>query len=369
MAADALGPPTALFDAQGRQIAGDTLDDPQSQPVRVSLSAGGERIGELRSLAPRHFETPQATAFARQQWQMSLVIGLVSLALAAVVSWLLARALLAPLRRMIKAVTELASGDYSVRLDERRSDELGQVMDGLDRLADALEKNRAAHQRWLADISHELRTPVTILAGEIEALKDGVRRFGPEQLESLDQEILRLRRLIEDLYTLSVADVGGLRYRFTTVDLGEHFDVALKSLCARAAEQGIEVRIERQSGLLISADPLRLDQLLTNLIENSLAYTKAPGRIEISLARRGERLSLEICDSAPGVEASDCERLFEPLYRQETSRSRRHAGAGLGLAICRNIVKAHQGEITAAPSPLGGLCVRIELPALNESTT
>jgi two-component system sensor histidine kinase BaeS len=358
-----------LFDADGRQLAGDTLEGTDGEPVRVALHADGSRIGELRSIARRRFETPQATAFARQQWQASLAIALVALVMATLVSWWLARALLAPLRRTIDGVTELANGDYSLRLNERRDDELGTLMDGLNRLAEALEKNQSARRRWLADIAHELRTPVTILAGELEALKDGIREPDPAQLESLDQEVQRLRRLVDDLNTLSLSDLGGLRYTFTELDLAGRLDQALGPVRIRAAERGLdlEVDLEDAAGSLIRADPTRIDQLLTNLFENALAYTEAPGRIAIRLRRDGDALLLSVCDSPPGVAADDCERIFEPLYRQDGSRSRRTAGAGLGLAICRNIVEAHRGEISAAPSPFGGLCIQVTFPALNRT--
>jgi two-component system sensor histidine kinase BaeS len=322
----------------------------------------GEQVGELRSAPRRHFSSPQETAFSRQQWLTSGLIGVASLILTVIVALLLTRILLAPIRRAISGISRLSNGDYSSRLHEHRKDELGQLMNDLDRLAHKLEGNRASRQRWLADISHELRTPVTILTGEIETIKDGIRPLDMQQVLSLDQEVTRLRRLIEDLYELSVSDIGGLRYSFGPVDIRQSVTTAVEPIRMRANEQDIELKVVGEINDMVSADIQRMDQLFVNLLENSLAYTDAPGRIELSLSSTKDKIVIKIQDTPPGVDEEECEKLFEPLYRHEISRSRRTAGAGLGLAICRNIVDAHQGTITASPSELGGLCIQLVFP-------
>lgn len=381
-----MGPPTALYAPDGVRIAGPALGEVRSESanggraldergaaardeiLRIPIRLDGTDIGELRSrIPPRAFDTAQATAFSRQQLLTSLMIGVTGLVLALGLSILLARALLAPLRRAIGGVARLSDGDYGQRLNEARTDELGQLMTRVDQLAQVLESNRSTRRRWLADVSHELRTPVTILTGEIDALKDGLRPFDRKQLQSLDQEVARIRHLIEDLYMLSLSDAGGLRYNFAPLDLGSELNVAVDAIRPRAAEAGIEVRLETKGAVWVKGDGLRLAQLLGNLLENALAYTEAPGRIEIGLSANTGTAALVIEDTAPGVDEGTCERLFEPLYRPDSSRSRRKAGAGLGLAICRNIVDAHRGRITASPSALGGVRIRVELPVLESS--
>ena len=361
-----LGPPTALYSVDGQLIAGVLFPPAVINPIRVSVLVGGEHVGELRSAPRRHFNSPQETAFSRQQWITSGLIGVISLVLAAIVSLLLTRILLAPIRRTISGISRLSNGDYSSRLNEHRKDELGQLMNDLDRLAYKLEENRASRQRWLADISHELRTPVTVLTGEIETIKDGIRPLDMQQVLSLDQEVTRLRRLIEDLYELSVSDIGGLRYSFESIDIRQSVTTAVEAILMRANEQGIEIKVVGEIDKTVSADMRRLDQLFVNLLENSLAYTDSPGRIEITLSSPGDKIVIKIQDTPPGVDEDECEKLFEPLYRHEISRSRRTAGAGLGLAICRKIVDAHQGTITATPSELGGLCIQLVFPISSE---
>lgn len=366
------GPPTALYDTAGNLVAGASIGADDALVILVPIVIAGNTVGELRSEPHRQFSSPLETKFSRQQLTTSLIIGILSLILALGVSLILARGLLAPVRRMINSVARLSSGNYAHRMDESRSDELGQLTKDLDRLGLTLEANQSSRKRLLADVSHELRTPLTVLAGEIEALKDGVREFDETQLESLDQEVQRLRYLVDDLYELSISDMGGLRYNFSSMDLADCVRSAVAGMRMRAAEVGIELALtdtEPSATVIIAADAQRIDQLLQNLLENSLAYTDAPGRVAVTLSRTPAAALITIDDTAPGVSASDCERLFEPLFRKESSRSRRTGGAGLGLAICRNIVVAHAGSITALPSTLGGLSIRIEIPLVGDNLT
>lgn len=363
-----LGPPTALFDLKGQIIAGMMLPHDDINPISVPVLVDGKVLAELRSAPRRHFESPQETAFAKQQWLTSLLIGFASLLLAAVVAWLLTRKLLAPIRRMIAGVSQMSKGEYSIRFNETKNDELGQLMENLDQLAFKLEENRHSRSRWLADISHELRTPMTILTGEIESMKDGITPIDMQQILSLDQEVARLRLLVDDLYELSLSDIGGLRYSFNPVNIFACLKTSVSSVQKRAKEQGIEVLLSAEAEQTVNGDELRLGQLFSNLIENSLAYTDSPGKIEISLTLTEQGVLISIQDTLPGVSQEECEQLFEALYRVDGSRSRRTAGAGLGLAICKNIVDAHHGKISASSSKLGGLSIYIIFPLLNEKS-
>ncbi|CAA0079421.1 Signal transduction histidine-protein kinase BaeS [Halioglobus japonicus] len=372
----ALGlPPTALYDAAGNLVVGASGDIEGMREIRVPVMRNGVMVGELRSAPRRRMMAPQETEFSRQQLQTSWLIGIASLVLAMGVSLILSRGLLAPVRRMIDSVAQLSNGNYSHRMYEDREDELGQLTKDLDRLGSTLEANQSSRKRLLADISHELRTPLTVLTGEIEALKDGVRKFDEKQLGSLEQEVLRLSHLVEDLYQLSISDVGGLRYQFSSVDIAEHLQHVTDRVRERAMERGIEVSLVRLDNsampteLTVTADSQRLEQLLLNLLENSLAYTDIPGKVIVKLSRTPAMAIITVDDTAPGVDEDDCEQLFDPLFRAEASRSRRTGGAGLGLAICKNIASAHGGSITALPSALGGLSVRVEIPLAGGGAT
>ena len=357
-------PPTALFDLQGNSLAGINFSNSERESIEVPVIVDGQPVGLLKSGPKRKFNSSIETAFSRQQWITSGVIGIASLLLAVLVSWGLVRLLLSPVRRIIEGVNRLSRGDYSQQLldVENRHDELGQLMDDLNHLTHTLDKNQSSRRRWIADISHELRTPLSVLTGEVEALKDGIRPFNVEQLHSLDQEIQRLRHLTDDLYELSISDIGGLRYEFSEIDLLGSVNQLVKSHQLNADEQGISISVTGDAKIIVSADANRINQLLTNLIRNSLAYTDSPGRLDFDLKLKKSTVLLSISDTPPGVTKEECSHLFEPLYRQDTCRARRGAGAGLGLAICQNIVEAHRGAITAKPSVRGGLQIDIELP-------
>lgn len=356
------GPPTALFDTNSSLIAGIPLE-PDVEAISVQIEVRGTVVGSIRSAPRRHFSSVQETAFSKQQLYTSAMIGVISLVMALIVSYILTRLLLRPIKRMINGVSVLSSGDYSHRLNESRNDELGQLMQDLDNLATQLEENRSSRKRWLADISHELRTPLTILTGEIETMKDGIRPIDLNQVLSLDQEVIRLRRLVDDLYELSVSDLGGLRYSYCSTDIQHLITEQIKSQQTIAADKGILVVLKEAVALKpVRADPARLHQLFANLISNSLHYTDSPGTLELQLSQDENRMTVVMSDTPPGVSQAEYERLFDPLYRQESSRSRRTAGAGLGLAICSNIVKAHQGTISATSSEIGGLKITMTFP-------
>ena len=365
------GPPTTLFDSNGQPIAsiGRPINYQHEQAIRVPVMLDDEVVGELLSLPKRHFDTPLETAFSRQQLITSLLTGLVALLLASAVAWWLTRILLKPVQNMANGIRRLSQGEYDTRLQVGKQDELGRLTTDINHLALTLEESRDSRRRWIADISHELRTPITILSGEIAAIQEGIRPFAPPQLESLSAEADRLRHLVDDLYQLSISDVGGLRYEFSRTDLHESVEAACTTLRRSAAATGISIKLNSQPGQWISGDRQRIDQLLANLLNNSLAYTESPGRIELDLCHEDGTVILQVQDSAPGVDAHEYSKLFDPLYRRDESRSRHTAGAGLGLAICQNIVQAHRGSITAAPSPLGGLTIRITFPEWRHTDT
>lgn len=355
------GPETSLFNADGTLLYGPVIRDSKDNIV-VPIVDKGEVIGQLRSIPHRAITSPQGTRFAQQQLYTSVAIGIAALLLAATVAIFLARIFLAPLRSIMANVNRLSNGDYSVRMQTSRSDELGLLIRDFDRLALTLDKNQSARKRWLADISHELRTPLTILNGEIEALKDGVRLFNSQQLESFDQEVQRLRHLVNDLYELSVSDIGGLRYSFEDVNIADCLAGAIEPLQQQAHTRGLQMIVSVEPSLTMRADRNRLEQLFRNLIKNSLAYTHCPGEIRIRVVPHAHGAQVIIEDSAPGASVDECQQLFDPLYRLEQSRNRDSAGAGLGLSICKNIVEAHGGTIRARPSDLGGVEIEVELP-------
>lgn len=361
-----IGPPTAIYSPDGVLLAGDTFDSLEEK-ISMPVTYDGNVVAILYSNPKVEADSNSAQAFFEQQLWTSLLIGLLCLMLASLISWVLARLLLLPVKEVIKSISHLSKGNYSERFNEKRLDELGQLMNDIDLLAMTLDKNRTAKNRWFADISHELRTPLSILCGEIDAIKAGIRPFDHLQLTSLEQEVMRIKHLVDDLYQLSLSDVGGLKYHFEPVDITSCIAETLSSLMDKVSEKGLTIHFIHSEKVIVNGDKMRLQQLFANLILNAVAYTDSPGNIDVDLIEESNSLLILINDTKPSVPIDDCELLFDPLHRQDSSRVRRSNGAGLGLTICRNIVEAHTGSITARPSNLGGLCIEVILPIFKES--
>jgi two-component system sensor histidine kinase BaeS len=351
-----------VLDVEKQVVAG----GPQSRPgdtlrpiTYAGTTVGWLRISPLQTITDeldRHFLAQQSRAF--------VLIIVVSIALTAGVSILLAHHLLAPVRGLASGTRALAAGQFSTRLRVTSGDELGQLATDFNLLAHTLERNEHMRRQLTADISHELRTPLSILHGEIEALQDGIRPYNADALQSLHTEVVRLNTLVDDLYELSLSDLGALHYRKATIDLGTVLNDVLTAYRDRFASNNIAVETARMphTPVMVFADVERLHQLFTNLLENTLRYTDAGGHLCVWYEDHEKTVVIHFQDAAPGVPADAFPKLFDRFYRVDAARTRSQGGTGLGLAICKNIVEAHGGEICAQPSPLGGVWMQITLP-------
>jgi two-component system sensor histidine kinase BaeS len=350
-----------LIDTAGDYVAGNP--GLAAEVEELPLSLDGRAIGALRLAPMPQISGATDMAFAHAQTRSAAIAGAVILIGALVLSFALARWLLAPVRALASGTRALTAGDFSRRIGSARGDELGALSRDFDHLAATLEHHREARRQWGADIAHELRTPLSILRGEIQALQDGVRPLTPHALDSLQAECGRLGGLIDDLYQLSLADAGALDYRFDVLSFDELVRESVAAHRDACSASGLTIEENVEASLIIDGDARRLAQLLDNLLTNSRRYTDAPGRIRVSALGDGDIVRLAIDDTTPGVPPSALPHVFERLFRVEQSRSRAAGGAGLGLAICKAIVEAHHGSIAAEPSVLGGLRVIVELPS------
>ncbi|GCB04274.1 ATP-binding protein [Ralstonia sp. SET104] len=333
------------------------------------LHHNGQTVGWL-AMPPR-MRVPEGAdqAFQAQQLRATWIIAGLSVLLAALVAVLLARGLLAPMRRLTEAARRMADGDYATRVDVHSRDELGGLAADFNHLATSLEANQKMRRQLTADISHELRTPLAVLRGELEALEDGVRPLSATSLASLQAEVATLSKLIDDLYELSLADVGALAFHMEPLDLADTVCSAVQGFTPRLMEKRIALQLDVPAApshaTLISGDPQRLRQVMQNLLENTLRYTDAGGTLRVHIHQDGDWQQIDVQDSAPGVPEAMLPRIFDRLFRVDASRSRAQGGAGLGLSLCQTIVAAHGGTIEAKPSPLGGLWIAIRLPILD----
>lgn len=351
----------ALLDEQQQLLVG--FADLRQGGPRLPIEVDGKTVGWLAMSSFQSVTEAGGAILLKRQLLASLGVGILALLLAALIAGWASRRLLAPVRQVAEATHRLASGNYAERVQVSSDDEVGQLARDFNQLAHTLERNERMRRDFMADISHELRTPLAVLRGELEALEDGVRKLDGDSLCSLQQEVAQLSKLVDDLYELSLADVGALTYRKSSVDLPELLQQSLAGAAERCQEKGLTLELELPATpLSVMADAGRLRQLFGNLLENSLRYTEAGGRLRIRLYGEPEQVYLDWLDSSPGVAEVDLPRLFERFFRGEASRRRATGGSGLGLAICRNIAQAHGGSLEARPSPLGGLWLCLRLP-------
>lgn len=361
-------PPATLLD-RDKVLVASNVDGSLMNGGMEALIYQGRTIGWLSAGGPDMISDAADIAFQEQQMRATLQIAGVSVVLAALVALLLARVILAPVKRLMAATHRLASGDFTTRVPAGRRDELDRLAGDFNVLADSLQTAQRSRRDFIADISHELRTPLAVLRSELEAIEDGVHAFDRDSLTSLQTEVTLLNTIIEDLYELSLSDVGALSYHKEPVDIGTLTASAVDAFreSYKAKQLTLRLTLPEPDGatdapLPFEVDPGRFMQLLKNLLQNSLRYTDAGGEVRVAIALTHDGWRLDVHDSEPCVPAAALPRLFDRLYRVDASRSRQSGGAGLGLALCRAIVVAHGGAIDALPSPLGGVRIVAHFP-------
>ncbi|GJI98315.1 two-component sensor histidine kinase [Duganella caerulea] len=352
----------SITDAEGRRLIGPP-DLPQG--VDRAIKVDGVVVGHMRLMPLRQTggEDSSATVFLREQLQSILLLSVVLIGLAVLAAIWLARHLLRPVAALRDVTARLALGELSARAPLLSRDEVAELALHVNAMAEALEDSERQRRKMLADVSHELRTPLTVIRGEIEALLDGIRQADASALQSLHAEVLRLNKLVDDLHQLTMADSGDLHYHWHELNLAELLRPTLERYQPRAQKCGLDLSWSLPSApLLLQGDAGRLQQVFTNLLENSLRYTDSGGQVVVALGSAGGHAEIVVEDSAPGVPAAVLGSIFERLYRVDGARTRERGGSGLGLAICKALVEAHGGSIIAAPSVLGGVKITVRLP-------
>jgi two-component system sensor histidine kinase BaeS len=354
----------ALFDTDKQHIAGGRSRAVRDDFTLQAITVDRQTVGWLGLHKKEHLANPLAVGFLSQQSHMLYMIGVGILLLTAVVTFLLSRHLLAPVDKLMVGTQALMSRRFDTRIEVKSKDELGQLAADFNTMAQTLENYEYMRRHWISDIAHELRTPLSILRGEIEALKDGVREVNRDTLNSLSAEARHLSNIVNDLHELSLADTGVLSIKKAPVIPAAILTETLGHFKQDFAENQITIEnnLEKHHPVTIIGDGDRLRQLFSNLLENTLRYADAPGILKIGQECNLNRLVLFFEDSGPGVPQGALDHLFDRLYRVERSRSRSGGGSGLGLSICKSIVDALGGEIRAAKGNSGGLRIEVEFP-------
>ena len=273
---------------------------------------------------------------------------LAAVALSIVLSFVMMRRVLAPLTRMTAISRDIAAGDFSERVPINSSDEVGQLAAAFNRMARSLEQIENLRRNLMIDVAHELRTPLTNIRGYLEALQDGVLPPAEKTFDLLQHEAMRLAELVEDVLNLARADAARGELRLEPVDVGRTLDDVLGSYSGPMAERAVGINVEAPPGpLVVAADRDRLRRILRNLSDNAVRYTPAGSAFDVRIHRSGDQITVDFTNPAADLLPEDIPFLFERFYRGEKSRSRRHGGAGIGLAIVKELVEAHGGSVRA----------------------
>lgn len=347
-------------DAAGISIIG---PDRPSPGFTRDIVVDGQVVGHLILMPLRQPDTSTDTRFLQAQLRSILILALVLVVVSSTLAFAFGRRLIAPLAAVRQATSRIARGQFQTRLSNAGGDEIAELAQDVNAMAESLEKNDQQRREMLADMSHELRTPLTVIRGEIEAMQDGVRKTDIHALNSLHQEIQHLTKLVNDMHQLALADSGALSYHPSDLDLCAVVDEIVGRHVERAAQSRLSLHCSHPDrSLLVHLDRDRLAQVMTNLIENSIRYTDPGGRILVTLTRKGALAEIVVEDSAPGVPGEFLHRIFDRLYRADAARSRDKGGSGIGLSLCKAIVLAQRGTIDASASSLGGLKMTILFP-------
>jgi two-component system sensor histidine kinase BaeS len=361
---EGFGSRIGVYAPDGRLVLGVPLEASAPGVLARPVTVRGNVVAWVRMRPVALVPDAVEAAFLRRQYLGIAVLAGALLALGLLGARWMAGRWVRPLLGIQEATARIARGELTIRLPTTRSDEIGDLIRNINSMAEGLEHLETARRRWIAEISHELRTPLTVLRGEIDALAEGIRPLTLEAVGSLREEALRLGAMVDDLHLLAMADLNALPCYFMECDALQLTQRVQQRFDRRARAAGIylELTMPAENALPVYWDSQRMEQVLANLLDNSLRYTDAPGRVRLTIQRQQERVLLLVDDSKPGVPAADLGRLFDPLYRSDSARGRHRAGSGLGLAICAALVRAHGGRITAAASELGGLSILVDMP-------
>lgn len=342
----------------------------QGFPIR-SLYYPLERMGEAHA---RHVLQVAAPLTGRNRMLAQLAWLLLAIMLLAgagsfVGGWWLARRVLRPVHEIIDQAEAIGAGTLGQRIEANAdSQEYERLIRVLNSMLARLEASFDAQRRFTADASHELRSPLTALKGEIELAlrreRDGVeyRRV----LESNLEEVDRLARLADDLLTLARADAGAMRPRLQATDAARRIRAVAERLSAAADRKGVRIGVDAPGSVDALLDPGLFDRMLWNLLENAVKHSPEAGTIGVRLERSGDELVIEVDDAGPGIRPENRDRIFDRFFRADEARTAfdHGGGTGLGLSIVRAIVDAHAGRIEVGAGPRGGALFRVILPAV-----
>ncbi|MFC2031996.1 sensor histidine kinase [Chloroflexota bacterium] len=290
-------------------------------------------------------------------------VGLIAMVVALVIGLILTRQIIRPIRALTSGARHLTKGELSYRVIVKSHDEIGELADSFNSMSSSLERGEQSRQQLTADIAHELRTPLTIIEGTVDGIIDGVFQPDMEHLRSIKEQTSVLTHLISDLRDLSLAESGQLKLNLASTDMVELVRRMVSNYEINALKKNVRIRLEEATRILkIKIDPVRMEQVISNLLSNAIRHTLTDGSITVTVKSDEGGLAISVGDTGEGIAPKDLPRVFERFYRSGSSRSRNEGGTGLGLAIVKQMVEAHGGKVRVESKVGTGSTFSILLP-------
>jgi signal transduction histidine kinase len=324
----------------------------QPSPSRGSLGRISATLGFLQSV-----------------WWQFLLAGTIAGVISLVIARWLARGMTQPMRDMATAARAMETGDYTRRVRTRSRDEVGQLAVAFNRMSAELEVLEQSRRDLVANVSHELKTPITAIRAHLENLADGVEEPNRETLQVMLAQTERLGRLVDQLLDLSRLESGEVPLHLEPVALPRLVARVFSEISVGRSVTDIELRADIPEGTLVDADEERLHQVIFNLVDNAVRFTPPGGSVTVAAEPAGDRVNVSVIDTGVGIAPEHLPRLFERFYRADAARSRDGGGTGIGLAIARSIVEGHGGRISATGEPGLGATFTFDLPAVPAAVT
>jgi signal transduction histidine kinase len=357
-----IGTEVQIADQAGHTVAASPAFARASGPVHMApVVVGGQRVGTVKVRLTGAGFTAADNAFRAALWRaIAGAAGLAAL-LALLAGLGVSRRITRPVARLIEVARAMGHGDRAARVgDIRAPDELRELAATFDWMAETMSRQEQLRRDVVADVAHELRTPVAVLQAGHEALLDQIVEPTQAQLSSLRDEVLRLARMVDDLHTLAAAEAAALQLTLVPCDLAEIAAAAAGSMAARFDAAGLTL-LRRLTPVTVMADAGRLHQVITNLLSNALKFTPSGGQVTLEAGPSDGRCELRVSDTGPGIPPSELPSIFDRFWRGKTAAGA--AGSGIGLAIVAELVRAHDGQVEAASTPGKGTQITVSLPA------
>ena len=335
-------------------------------------TADGGSITVLTRSASRGFlgRLSATTGFLQSVWWQFLLVGAVAATISLVVARLMARGMTQPLRDMAAAARRMETGDYSVRVETRSRDEVGQLAAAFNRMSAELRSVEQSRRDLVANVSHELKTPIAAVRAHLENILDGVEAPDPATLAVMLGQVERLGRLVDQLLELSKLESGEVPLRPEVLDLRSLVDGLLAEIAVATAGRRVELANDVPVDLpSVMADPERVHQVLFNLVDNAVRFTSDGGRVSVTARARDGNVQIAVADTGSGIPPEHLPRLFERFYRVDHARARNEGGTGIGLAIALSVVEAHGGTIVAESELGRGSVFSFDLPTAQGAGT